>query len=116
MRAYEALDRAVLRRSEGVLVLSAAYQEELRGLGVPQGRTHLLPSGIDVEALRGTPRKRDLRAELGISARTPVAGIVARLSPEKGHRDFLFCPGGGPAGARKPGDRPADAAGGADHR
>ncbi len=89
VRAYEALDRAVLRRCEGVLVLSTAYQDELRGLGVPAQRTHLLPSGIDVECLRRTPRRRDLRAELGIPPQTPVVGIVARLSPEKGHRDFL---------------------------
>lgn len=89
VRLYEALDRAALRRAEAALVLTGDYQRELRALGVPPGRTHLLPSGIDIEGLQAAPRARDLRAELGIPPKTPVAGIVARLSPEKGHVHFL---------------------------
>lgn len=90
VRAYEALDYAVLRRCEGALVLSTAYRDELRSLGVPPARTHLLPSGIDVEGIAAQAGRRDLRRELGIAPGTPVAGIVARLSPEKGHKDFLW--------------------------
>jgi glycosyltransferase involved in cell wall biosynthesis len=89
VRLYEALDRQVLRRCEGAIVLSRDYEAELRALGV---RPHLLPSGIDIDGpdgLRGRAGRRDLRGELGLPPGARVAGIVARLSPEKGHGDFL---------------------------
>lgn len=85
VQIYEALDRQVLRRAEGVIALSRAYRDELVGLGA---RVSLLPSGIDVAGLQAAPPRRDLRAELGLS-RATLCGIVARLSPEKGHADFL---------------------------
>lgn len=85
VQIYEALDRQVLRRAEGVIALSRAYRDELVGLGA---RVSLLPSGIDVAGLQAEPPRRDLRAELGLGQAT-LCGIVARLSPEKGHADFL---------------------------
>ncbi|MCS6914539.1 MAG: glycosyltransferase [Myxococcales bacterium] len=88
VRFYEALDRQVLRRCEAALVLSREYQSELSRLGVR--RLHLLPSGIDVDGLRAQPVHCDLRRQLAIPQEARVAGMVARLSPEKGHRDFLF--------------------------
>lgn len=88
VRFYEALDRQVLRRCEAALALSRDYESELSRLGVR--RLHLLPSGIDVEGLRAQPVRRNLRRELAIPEGARVAGMVARLSPEKGHRDFLF--------------------------
>ena len=96
VRLYERLDQWALRHSDAVLVLSRDYQREVIGYGVAPARVHLVPSGIDVAGLRAERGRRELRAELGLPPRgqgPPVVGMVARLSPEKGHLHFLHALG-----------------------
>ncbi len=82
----------------------------MAGLGLPAPQIEIIPAGIDLEyyalednAARSSaaghseacgrpPRDRrgvELRRSLGIGDAEPVAGIVARLSPVKGHRILL---------------------------
>lgn len=94
VRLYEKLDQLALRFASGVLVLSRDYEREVRAYGVPAARVHLCPSGIDVTALQRaaasrTSHHRDLRAELRLPSDQLILGMVARLSAEKGHGDFL---------------------------
>lgn len=103
VRLYEALDQRLLRRCEGTIVLSRDYEREVRGLG--GRRVFYLPSGIDIAGLRQQVGRRDLRRELGLPANAVVFGMVARLSPEKGHRDFLWALRQARAAAQ-PGDPP----------
>ena len=69
-----------------------------RGQGVPQDRIWLSYYGVDLEELRpAAPGK--LRAELGLSADTPIVGMVAFMYPPKrylgqrrglkGHEDLI---------------------------
>lgn len=92
VRFYEALDRLSLRLASAVLTLSQEYRAEVIASGVSPERTHLLPSGLDLDRLRQQVGLRDLRAELRASASSDaevVIGMVARLSHEKGHAQFL---------------------------
>lgn len=90
VRLYERLDRRALRHADGVLVLSRDYEREVCALGTPPARVHLVPSGIDTAGLRRAAGRRDVRRELAVPAPgTVVLGMVARLSPEKGHEVFL---------------------------
>src|SRR5262249_7997267 len=96
IRLYERLDQWVLRQADAVLVLSRDYEAEVRGYGVRPARLWRGPRGTGVAQLRAQAGRRDLRQELGLatpdagSGRPPVVfGMVARLSAEKGHRDFL---------------------------
>jgi glycosyltransferase involved in cell wall biosynthesis len=88
VRVYERLDRLSLRLASAVLTLSGDYRAEVIASGVSPTRTHLLPSGIDIARLRGQVGQRDLRSTLCKDAEI-VIGMVARLSPEKGHAHFL---------------------------
>lgn len=88
VRMYERLDRLSLRLASAVLTLSGDYRAEVIASGVSPTRTHLLPSGIDLVRLRSQANLRDLRKEL-CKEHEIVIGMVARLSPEKGHANFL---------------------------
>lgn len=55
----------------------------------PAHKVRVIANGIDTERFRPLPRALAVRAELGISESAPVAGIVARIRPEKNHERFL---------------------------
>jgi glycosyltransferase involved in cell wall biosynthesis len=63
--------------------------------GIPRDRIRIIPNGIDPAPFgpdpSGRPGARErIRAELGLPADAPVAGILAVLRPEKDHRTFLL--------------------------
>ena len=58
--------------------------------GIPRGRIHVIPNGIDAAPFSPRGARERIRAELGIPAGAPVAGILAVLRPEKDHRTFLL--------------------------
>lgn len=89
VRFYERLDQRALRHADAVLVLSRDYERKTWSYGVSPRRVHLVPSGIDTRGLRASPPGRGLRRELGIPEQAITLGMVARLSAEKGHADFL---------------------------
>jgi len=61
-------------------------------LGIdPRGVT-VLRGGIDLAPVRAVDRdraRREVRAQLGLAPETLLVGMVARLSPVKGHRDVI---------------------------
>jgi glycosyltransferase involved in cell wall biosynthesis len=89
IRLYEWLDGLFLRCAQAVLTLSRDYHQTIVQSGVAKERTFLLPSGLHLDRLAKQVGKRDFRAELGFSPAEFVVGMVARLSPEKGHEWFL---------------------------
>ena len=80
--------RRALARSDGVLVHCAAYRDRLLALGLDPRRVAAIPGGVDAEWF--TPgRAPELRARWGVPEDAPLAGIVARMKPERGHRALL---------------------------
>jgi len=77
-----------LRRSDGVIVHSARYRDALLGLGLDPRRVAHIPAGVDGHWF-SPGRASELRAQWGIPAGAPLAGIVARMKPERGHRTLL---------------------------
>lgn len=57
--------------------------------GCPADKVRVIPNGVDVERFRPRPRDALLRAELGLPADAPLAGLVAEIRPEKNHARFL---------------------------
>lgn len=73
-------------RAAVIIAISEATADPL-----PQSKLiHLIPNGVDVADFDLPPGTREqMRGELGLSATTPVVGLVGRLRPWKGQRDFL---------------------------
>ncbi|GAC1343322.1 MAG: hypothetical protein NVSMB23_17000 [Myxococcales bacterium] len=80
--------RRALARTDGVIVHSAMYRARLLALGLDPRRVLALPGSVD--AHRFSPgRAPELRAEWGVPPDAPLAGIVARMKPERGHAELL---------------------------
>jgi len=77
-----------LRRTDGVIVHSAKYQDALVGLGLDPRRVAHIPAGVDGRWF-SPGQAPELRARWGIPNSAPLAGIVARMKPERGHRILL---------------------------
>jgi len=94
VRVVRAAQRAVdlqrlwmLRRCDGVIVHSVKYRDELLR-SLPADRVAYVPGSVD--AAHFSPGSApELRAQWGIPADAPLAGIVARMKPERGHRVLL---------------------------
>lgn len=89
-RSREAMYRFVNRRLvDAVLVNSAAAERELLGrFGVPASKVVSVGTGVDLRRIAEARAGEELGNELRIAGRT-VVGIVAKLSPVKGHEHFL---------------------------
>ncbi len=72
-----------------VVANADALRREAAAHGV-RGRWAIIPSGIDVERVRGGPEPSAAKAALGLDPRRPVVGTVGRLEERKGHGDFLL--------------------------
>ena len=96
VRLYNALEHVMLLFADRVVAVSESVRSRL--LPPVRKRCLVIPNAVSVEELHGdasgeksgaAPDERDIRRELGIPADALVAGVVGRLSPEKGHAVFL---------------------------
>ncbi len=73
------------------LCISRGVMDVMRAAGVPEGRLALVPSGIDLAAVRaeGMAPGADLRGWLGLPPGATVIGTVASLAPHKNHALLL---------------------------
>jgi glycosyltransferase involved in cell wall biosynthesis len=86
-RAYEQLQRFVLRRFDAVVVVSRRQADQLRASGVPAQRLHVVPNAL---AAHPSPLSRgDARRALGLPTEGLFAGWVGRVSREKGIDVFI---------------------------
>jgi glycosyltransferase involved in cell wall biosynthesis len=72
-----------LREARSVFVFSRRIERELLERGLPEERVVHVESAVDLERFRPGEALPDKRAELGFSARDFVAGIVARVQPQR---------------------------------
>lgn len=73
-----------------IIACSQAVKTVLTQGGVPANRIKVIYNGIEQRYFQDEfGRACQIRQELGLPADVPVVGIIARLSPEKGHRAFL---------------------------
>jgi glycosyltransferase involved in cell wall biosynthesis len=74
-RAQLALQGLAYKSAHVIVANSTAAAEQLRQEGVPAGKVHTIPNGVDCGAFAGSERDRPLRSIM----------TVANLRPEKGH-------------------------------
>ena len=85
------VERLLARSTSRLLTVSESVKRELERyrIGAP-GQVVVLPLGLDLDRfLVSEARAGELRRELGVDARRPLVGIVARLVPIKRHEDFI---------------------------
>lgn len=88
-RAFIALDKRVARRFDMVLAVSGRMRDELLDAGVPANRIRLVHNAIVMERYQRTGQGGVLPSLVGRAVPGPVLACVGRLSPEKGHADFI---------------------------
>ena len=89
VRAYETLDRRVLRRARQVIAPSRSGWEWLRRFGMPPERLHVIPHGLDwqaIDRLAAAPLPDAARAQ---AQEATVLTFVGRHSHEKGGDTLL---------------------------
>ena len=85
---------AIVRRATSVLVVGSLARESVVARGADPARVRVFANTIDVGAFAGraaelSPRRRELRASLGLDEEDVAVLTVARLAPEKGHDVLL---------------------------
>jgi glycosyltransferase involved in cell wall biosynthesis len=90
-RAFLAAERALARRTDILIAVSAAVRDELLGLGIGRPEQwRVVPLGLDLDQLLAGPLDRTTaRQRLGLPVDGPAIGIVGRLVPIKDHETFL---------------------------
>ncbi len=91
VRKCDPLHRYLYRRVNRILTVSGFIRENvLRTCPVPPEKVHVLLNGLPIDAYDpGKYNREEIRRELGLNASDVVVGMVARLTPKKGHREFL---------------------------
>jgi len=72
-----------------LIVPSTSIECKVAREGRRGARFSVIPSGVDLSRFAATPPPCSLRAEFGIPCDAFLAGVVARLEPEKGHRYLI---------------------------
>ena len=90
VRIFLGLRNVVLRRAEGFVALSDEMATEYEGSGVPPGRLHRIPNGVDVDRFRpvSSIEKADVRRRLGFP-NGKVVLFTGRLVSHKGLPELL---------------------------
>ncbi len=87
-RAFGAFRGPVHRRSDGLIAVCERHALALRRrFRIAPERIAVVRGAVDASFF--TPEGPDLRQELGIDPAAPVAGIVSRVKPGRGHAELF---------------------------
>lgn len=92
LRLYKSIDLITLRFVPQIVTVSDHVRRQLITAGLPPDRIVTIYNAIDVASFASLVANGNLapwRRELGLSASNFLVTIVGRLTPEKGHADFL---------------------------
>jgi glycosyltransferase involved in cell wall biosynthesis len=84
---FNETERRFLRRLDAVVAISETQRDHLvRDEGLDPANLVVIHNGVDTERFRPRPERRaEARAALGLETGDFAVGIVASLTPEKGH-------------------------------
>lgn len=75
---------------QGILACSQRARVVHIEAGYCQAKMAVIPNGFDLARFRPDPSARlSVRGELGLSADTPLVGLIARYHPQKNHAGFI---------------------------
>ena len=83
-------ERLLMAGTDRVVVSAESVREfYIRQVHANPAKVEVIYNAVDWSQLQTTMTREAMRAALGISSTAPVAGIIARLTEQKGHR-YLF--------------------------
>jgi glycosyltransferase involved in cell wall biosynthesis len=88
---FNGTERRLLRRLDAVVAVAETQKRHLvEREGLDARNVVVIHNGVDVERYAPRPERREAaRAALGVAPGEVAAGIVASLTPEKGHRVLI---------------------------
>lgn len=89
-RLTRALETQVAKAADALFTICDGLKQDLAARGIPAGRIHVMPNGVDLE-LFGDPPPRDeaLAAGLGIAPGAPVIGYIGSFYAYEGVDDLI---------------------------
>jgi len=75
LRAIEAVELFLYRRSAAVIALTEAFKKDLVGRSIPEEKVHVVRNGADLKRFRPQPRDERLADDLGLSGKFVVGYI-----------------------------------------
>ncbi|MFM7404270.1 MAG: TIGR04063 family PEP-CTERM/XrtA system glycosyltransferase [Erythrobacter sp.] len=89
-RLTRALETSVAKAAGALFTICDGLKQDLAARGIPTGRIHVMPNGVDL-SLFGDPPARDdaLAAELGIVPGAPVIGYIGSFYAYEGVDDLI---------------------------
>ncbi len=90
-RIFIRMERMLANISTRIITLSDELKRELMGMGIGDAeKFEIIPLGLKLAPFFDLAKYRgEFRTEIGVSLDTLLIGIVGRLVPIKGHRQFL---------------------------
>ena len=90
-RRHHALAERLLMRGTDRVIVSAESVREfyIRQVHADAARVDVIYNAVDWSQLQTTKAPGALRASIGVPAGAPLAGIIARLTEQKAHRDLF---------------------------
>ena len=87
-RAHHAVIERLLMAGTDAVVASAESVKEfyIKQIGAKREKVDVIYSAVDWTRLETTTTRESVRASMGVPADATVAGIIARLTEQKGHR------------------------------
>ncbi len=75
---------------QNILYCSERSRQIHERLGYCSHKTHVIPNGFDLSCFKpDEDAKVRIKSALGLSAQTPLVGLIARFDPQKNHLGFL---------------------------
>lgn len=85
-----AIERAVYRQADRIIVLSRAFRRELiEHYHIPSHRIRIVPGGVEVDAFARQPSREEARRRLGWPVDRPIILAVRRLARRMGLDDLI---------------------------
>lgn len=89
MRLYNRIDRWLLSKASLCVTVSQAMCSDVTALRGADNPTVVIHNAVDPAELKGAKGGMEVRSGLGVGRGEILLGVIARLSPEKGHALFL---------------------------
>jgi glycosyltransferase involved in cell wall biosynthesis len=89
IRAYNKLDKFLLRFPDKVVAVSDELASRLYSLGIPRGKVGVIHNAVFEQGIQKQIPPLEVKKEFDVPEGDKLLGVIGRLSPEKGQIYFL---------------------------